>query len=355
MLYAILSDIHANYQALVAVETYIKRLKSQLDSDDIHFWFLGDILGYGPEPVECLRWLWNNFKSDPHWVVGNHDQEVVRMAQRSVPTDAEDLLHSDGDKMKRIWQEAKTKWEAYEKPFSDQNPPESEDTWITWYVHSRVLQEDERRWQWLTEKVAQAQAQEAHDIIHVPFDEMKSLLVHGSIQEATRRTTYLYPWVLPLLQMDLSEAQTLHGIADTTVLLHGHSHYPHLASLGDNDKVIFHSIQYGKPQSLKSGVYAINPGSVGQPRDGDPRAAFALLDTDRRTITYYRVMYNVLDSMRKLEEGGYPRSLVERLESADGGPNLARFRDVYVAPRLEQLVAVAETNPTDGASLWASF
>lgn len=59
--------------------------------------------------------------------------------------------------------------------------------------------------------------------------------------------------------------------------------------------------------------YLVNPGSVGQPRDGDPRAGFALVDTDRREVTVYRVEYPVSKAQARILEEGLPDVLAQRL------------------------------------------
>jgi diadenosine tetraphosphatase ApaH/serine/threonine PP2A family protein phosphatase len=63
-----------------------------------------------------------------------------------------------------------------------------------------------------------------------------------------------------------------------------------------------------------TGKYLINPGSVGQPRDGDPRAAFALYDTDARSVTYHRVPYDIEKAQEKIFAAGLPERLAIRLE-----------------------------------------
>ncbi|HWZ44244.1 MAG TPA: metallophosphoesterase family protein [Candidatus Saccharimonadales bacterium] len=59
--------------------------------------------------------------------------------------------------------------------------------------------------------------------------------------------------------------------------------------------------------------YLINPGSIGQPRDGDPRAAFLLYDADESLITFYRVPYDIAAAQKKILAGGLPPRLAERL------------------------------------------
>jgi diadenosine tetraphosphatase ApaH/serine/threonine PP2A family protein phosphatase len=58
----------------------------------------------------------------------------------------------------------------------------------------------------------------------------------------------------------------------------------------------------------------VNPGSVGQPRDGDPRAAFLLYDTDASVITFHRVPYDIQRAQEKIFAAGLPERLAIRLE-----------------------------------------
>jgi len=57
----------------------------------------------------------------------------------------------------------------------------------------------------------------------------------------------------------------------------------------------------------------INPGSVGQPRDGDPRAAYVLYNTEERFVIYYRVPYDVGKAQEKIRRAGLPPLLADRL------------------------------------------
>jgi len=60
-------------------------------------------------------------------------------------------------------------------------------------------------------------------------------------------------------------------------------------------------------------AYLVNPGSVGQPRDGDPRAAYVMYDTEAQTVTYHRIPYDVVTAQRKIHEAGLPSILADRL------------------------------------------
>ena len=59
--------------------------------------------------------------------------------------------------------------------------------------------------------------------------------------------------------------------------------------------------------------YMINPGSIGQPRDGDPRAAFALFNTEARVVTFHRAPYDVMRAQKKIISAGLPGHLAARL------------------------------------------
>ena len=64
---------------------------------------------------------------------------------------------------------------------------------------------------------------------------------------------------------------------------------------------------------MASGEWLVNPGSVGQPRDGDPRAAWLMLDTEEWTATFRRVEYPIDEAARAIVDAGLPRSLADRL------------------------------------------
>lgn len=64
---------------------------------------------------------------------------------------------------------------------------------------------------------------------------------------------------------------------------------------------------------LKGVRYLLNPGSVGQPRDGDPRAAFALVDTDAAIFTFHRIPYDIAAAQKKIRDAGLPDRLAARL------------------------------------------
>ncbi|WP_323191324.1 metallophosphoesterase family protein [Halostella sp. PRR32] len=86
---------------------------------------------------------------------------------------------------------------------------------------------------------------------------------------------------------------------------------PHL--LGDEDALIMGHTHVQGHEQYEEGI-VMNPGSVGQPRDGDPRAAYAVLDLDALTVEEYRVEYDVAEVQRVVEEAGLPRKIGSRLK-----------------------------------------
>ena len=104
-------------------------------------------------------------------------------------------------------------------------------------------------------------------------------------------------------------------VASRPLCLFGHTHYPVTFELSED---AFDNVGSGSaPQThiqMKPGCkYLINPGSVGQPRDGDPRAAYALVDTKLRRIELYRVKYPVEEAQAKVMKAGLPDVLAQRL------------------------------------------
>jgi diadenosine tetraphosphatase ApaH/serine/threonine PP2A family protein phosphatase len=92
----------------------------------------------------------------------------------------------------------------------------------------------------------------------------------------------------------------------------GHSHLPHLYTEGQT-RMQEAPIADGENVSLGSRRIVANPGSVGQPRDGDPRAAYCLYDTDKRQLSFHRVPYDIEMTQAKMRSVGLPEYLVTRL------------------------------------------
>jgi predicted phosphodiesterase len=96
----------------------------------------------------------------------------------------------------------------------------------------------------------------------------------------------------------------------TDVTLVGHSHVP--LAIPDGDGAGGH-MEGGSEIDLSGARWLLNPGSVGQPRDGDPRAAWLLLDLGRRRASFRRVTYDVERTQKAIRAEGLPDALAERL------------------------------------------
>lgn len=97
--------------------------------------------------------------------------------------------------------------------------------------------------------------------------------------------------------------------------LFGHTHYPVAFCLAANEVEASGPSTARETQlALEDGSkYLVNPGAVGQPRDGDPRAAYAIADTDRRRVEFFRLDYPVEEAQAKVIKAGLPEVLAQRL------------------------------------------
>jgi len=245
----VVSDIHANRAALEAVLE---------DAGQIGFdfvWCLGDIVGYGPEPDWCvqrIRLLGAEFGLSA--IVGNHD------------------------------------WAALERMEVDDFNPEAART-VVWT--RKNLSDESLAW-----------------LSNLPKDpiveEERFMLAHGSPRDS------VWEYILdPYIARDNFQASEF--VADFCLV--GHTHVPVLYTLQDEKS----PVRARKPVSGEElhlpaqGRAILNPGSVGQPRDGDPRAAYALLDTAEMTWQLRRVAYPIEITQAHMRDAGLPERLITRL------------------------------------------
>ena len=235
----IVSDVHSNLEAFQSV---ISDAESRGAVDET--WSLGDLVGYGPDPVAVVDMLMDR----PHQTVaGNHDLASI----------------------------GKISLEAF-------NP------------HAAAANS------WTAEQLSMKQAAfiEAQKL-RLELDEFT--LVHGSPRD-------------PIWEYVISEQAAVATFMsfDTYWCLLGHSHIPFLCrSTGDG--AVFEDFPLDAPVSLTSERTIINPGSVGQPRDGDPRASYAIYDSDSSTIVHHRVAYDIAVTQEKMRNHELPDALIERL------------------------------------------
>ncbi len=131
-------------------------------------------------------------------------------------------------------------------------------------------------------------------------------LVHGAVRDEDE---YVF-----------GPVQALDGLleAPAPVTFFGHTHLQGGFSMRDNKVEVLHfrpaaGKSYATLQLEKGTQYLLNPGSIGQPRDGDPRAGFAVADMDRHQVEFWRVPYDVEVVQKRMAEAGLPEPLILRL------------------------------------------
>jgi predicted phosphodiesterase len=239
MLVLVVSDIHGNLAAFEAV------LRDAGRFDMI--WSLGDIVGYGPCPNDCIERL-NDYQHIA--VPGNHDYGVLgRLDLADFNPDAREA---------NLWSR-------------EQLSPESRS-----YL----------------EALPEVATQDAFT------------LAHGSPRHPIWEYLF-YPF----------EATASFAFFSTSVCLVGHTHVPRIFQYALPDKPCqVLTIPEEKAVQLDSFRYIINPGSVGQPRDRDPRAAYLLLDTEELVFQHRRVAYDVEAMQQLMRDSGLPPRQALRLE-----------------------------------------
>ena len=103
------------------------------------------------------------------------------------------------------------------------------------------------------------------------------------------------------------------AILDTTFGLHGHTHVPVAFCLGSDERLRVVAPGSGGRLELDGTRALINPGSVGQPRDGDPDASYLILDPEVATVTWHRVPYDIPAVQDAIRAAGLPGRLADRL------------------------------------------
>lgn len=135
------------------------------------------------------------------------------------------------------------------------------------------------------------------------IEEGEFLMCHGSPRDP------VWEYVV-----SISAAVASFNHFDTHRCLLGHSHIPFICRPKGDSNAEFQTPQLGVPLSLNTDRMIINPGGIGQPRDGDPRASYALYDSEPETLTHHRVEYEIETTQDKMRAHKLPEFLIERLE-----------------------------------------
>lgn len=321
---AILSDIHANHPALEAI---LHDSKAQGVEE---YWALGDIVGYGPHPTDALMFLRDRVAPQA-WVMGNHD---AMQADILLPEDLEN--YSDAkNPLKIITQEGEGEEVVARGVFfraGDWSQINSAPVIAIRLNRKTLALHEEADGYW---RAAFTPERIAPCTIH--RDHVDYVLVHGT--QKYPLSGYMHPWE------DVKISNEVSRLYDQSVergfrriQLFGHSHVPTLVfaqkrSAPDSFEIESVKVIPHQPYPIETEVAIINPGSVGQPRDLDQRASYAILDTTQGTVTFRKVEYEWRDTARDLMAAEYPDSLVRRLKEAavveDASEEwLAHFRKV---------------------------
>lgn len=229
MKYAIIADIHANLEAFDVV------LRDQKEQGCTHIACLGDIVGYGPDPKECVDIV--RALNIPT-VKGNHDE-----------------------------------YASFEGILEGFNPSAAKA--IEWMRNQ--LTEDDRRW--------------LRDLpISLQIEDF--ILVHATL-DGPQRWGYVF---------DRLAAATHFTYQTADICFFGHTHVP-VAFIKDT---VVRGGTYSKFKIDAGKKYLINPGSVGQSRDGVPKATYAIYDLDARTIELRRLDYDIATTQAKIRKAGLP-------------------------------------------------
>ena len=237
---AIIGDIHANLAAFLAV---LEDMQRQREVERI--WCLGDVVGYGPDPHECIELL---RQTDHLCVAGNHD------------------------------------WASTGKISTAEFNPDAA-----------------AACQWTAKHLSAADVVYLDKLPQVIVED-DFTLVHGSPREP------IWEYVI-----SASTARENFAFFNSKYCLVGHSHVPLVFGQNENGDFTAGRLQANIGLALGRDRMIINPGSVGQPRDGDPHASYAIYDTESRQVRLYRVDYDISLTQDRMVERGLPMRLVARL------------------------------------------
>lgn len=239
MKYAIISDIHGNLEALDTVLTEID--KQKVDS----IVCLGDIVGYGPNPNECVDKVREVAEVS---LAGNHDY---------APLGKLDLSYFNP------WARDAIRWTADE----------------------------------LSESSVEF-------LLELP---LKLELDGFTIVHATPEQPTEWNYILTI-----GDAARNFSEFNGQVCFIGHSHVPMIVSLDQEGEYL---VQKENPLKIEDEMrYIINVGSVGQPRDLNPKASFAIYDSEAKKYELFRAEYDIGQTQSKIRQSGLPEFLAERLE-----------------------------------------
>ena len=334
---AIFSDVHANFSAMKVM------MQHAHDQNVDEFISLGDLIGYGSQPIECLHMAKENLNG--YWVFGNHEElwnEIRVYITNDKLIITEDLycdLVEEKITIPQYWQIIKTNWVCGAKKYAVNRMINQLATYIykskgmvvkqdaiDAILRNRLELESEDPANDLQKWYFSKENEENHNGPRsLKYDGIQWIILHGSMKLPTEG--YVYPWeckgfndnvyiqqVEPV-QKEYSENQEM-----PICVCSGHSHVPLYSPLEnweDAYSIDARKMCYGKELPLGQKLTLINPGSVGHPSDFDPRLSYAIVDTTRMTVIYYRLGYENQDVIKKLGEKLYPNKMASFIQHAE--------------------------------------
>jgi predicted phosphodiesterase len=239
----VVSDLHANAEALRAVLSRVRRKKFDCVV------CLGDFVGYGAEPNQVLD-IMRSLKGPKLYIRGNHDRVVALLDEgQGFNAPAKVAAHWTRDHLS-----------APNRRFLEKLPLG-------------------------------------------PLQRENVVLCHGSPEDEDE---YVFNEV---------HASRIFEQNDAPIVLYGHTHLPVIFWTEAKGRVRGSAVRGEAIYRLdRDRRYLINPGSVGQPRDRNPRASFAIVDSRRMTAQFFRVAYNVAKTQSAILKAGLPPMLAHRLK-----------------------------------------
>jgi predicted phosphodiesterase len=311
--YVVLSDVHANLEALKAVLEDIRK------QDVKGAWFLGDLVSYGPDPEACVHTLLEELACPLTGVRGNNDQIFLDGVPETDFNLVTDLVAStsgfqDSERETRISATHQShQW-----------------TYDTLSQEALTLLEEQ-----LKEPVGgQPLAVDGAVLMHAsPCDpigmEGNYLRTAGDAEEA-----FVCYFTVVREDADASDIKDFFTKDTFRIGFFGHTHHAGVFRQTTTER-IYKNVEHIPVNrvTFTGNVYEfnlddrrvlINPGSVGQPRDGDHRAAYAIYDTDEQKVEFHRVPYSFEPTIQKLEAIGEKRNnlipmvdlMIQRLKEA---------------------------------------
>ena len=124
------------------------------------------------------------------------------------------------------------------------------------------------------------------------------------------------PWDEDYYMFNKFDALEAFSFFDTKMCFFGHTHFPAIHILENGDVKTIYPTKFPFRAKIESGFrYLINPGSIGQPRDGNPLSSFLIYDSKKESITIHRISYDISTAQSKILEAGLPQMLASRLSS----------------------------------------